>query len=75
MNYGFIGLGNLGSKLALNLINAIGFSLTVYDENSIPLLNSLSSKGALIVNSVEELSESVDHLITCLPSQISLIKI
>ena len=70
MNYGFIGLGNLGSKLALNLINA-GFSLTLYDKNS-TLLNSFSSKGALIVNSVEELSERVDHLITCLPSpQIS----
>ena len=37
-----------------------------------PLLNSLSSEGALVVNSGEELSENVDHLITCLPSlQIS----
>ena len=40
MNYGFIGLGNLGSKLAINLINT-GFSLTVYDKNS-PLLKFLS---------------------------------
>ena len=70
MHYVFTGLGNLGSKFALNLINA-GFLLTVYDKNS-PLLNSLSSKGALVVNSGEELSENVDHLITCLPSlQIS----
>ena len=65
MNYGFIGLGNLGSKLAINLINT-GFSLTVYDKNS-SLLNSLSSKGVLVVISVEELSENVDHLITCFP--------
>lgn len=70
MNYGFIGLGNLGCKLALNLIDA-GFLLTVYDKNS-PLLNFLSSKSALVVNSVEELSENIDHLVTCLPSpQIS----
>ena len=53
MNYGFIGLGNLGCKLALNLIDA-GFLLTVHDKNSL-LFNSPSSKGALVVNSVEEL--------------------
>ncbi len=40
MNYGFIGLGYLGSKLAINLINT-GFSLTVYDKNS-PILKFLN---------------------------------
>ena len=66
MHYGFIGLGNLGSKLASSLLGA-GFSLSVFDKDS-SKSTDFKLKGAHICESVEELSQHVDHVITCLPS-------
>ena len=66
MRYGFIGLGNLGAKLAGSLLRA-GLDLTVNDlsrENAASLL-ALGAKGA---DSPEALAREVDVVITCLPS-------
>ena len=66
MKIGFIGLGNVGGKLANSLIRN-NFDLTVrdLDEN---LMKSLEDQGAKVVNSPKELAEKVDLVITCLPS-------
>ena len=66
MKVGFIGLGNVGGKLANSLIRN-NFDLTVrdLDEN---LMKSLEDQGAKVVNSPQELAEKVDLVITCLPS-------
>ena len=66
MKIGFIGLGNVGGKLANSLIRN-NFDLTVrdLDEN---LMKSLEDQGAKVVNSPQELAEKVDLVITCLPS-------
>ena len=66
MKIGFIGLGNVGGKLANSLIRN-NFDLTVrdLDEN---LMKSLEDQGANVVNSPKELAEKVDLVITCLPS-------
>jgi len=66
MKVGFIGLGNVGGKLAGSLLRN-NFNLTVrdLDEN---LTQSFEDLGAKVVNSAKELAEQVDLIITCLPS-------
>ena len=66
MKIGFIGLGNVGGKLASSLIRN-KFDLTVrdLDEN---LIRSFKNQGAKVVNSPKELAKEVDLIITCLPS-------
>jgi 3-hydroxyisobutyrate dehydrogenase len=66
MNYGYIGLGNLGAACASCLLKD-GFKVTVYDLNP-ALAMDLVVKGATLAKSAEELAASVDHVITCLPS-------
>ena len=66
MKVGFIGLGNVGGKLAGSLLRN-KFDLTVrdLDEN---LTKSFIKQGAKIANTAKELAEKVDLIITCLPS-------
>jgi len=66
MKVGFIGLGNVGGKLAGSLLRN-NFDLTVrdLDEN---LTKSFEDLGAKVANSAKELAEQVDLIITCLPS-------
>ena len=66
MKIGFIGLGNVGSKLAGSLIRN-GFDVTVRDldkDAAQPFLD----KGAHWANSPREMAKKVDVVITCLPS-------
>ena len=66
MRYGFIGLGNLGGKLAASLARN-GFDLVVNDldpANAEPLL----AAGARWAATPAEVAAQVDAVITCLPS-------
>ena len=66
MKIGFIGLGNVGGKLAGSLLRN-NFDLTVrdIDEN---LTNPLKDLGAKVAKSPKELAEKTDLIITSLPS-------
>ena len=66
MKIGFIGLGNVGSKIAKNLINN-GFKLTVLDLNE-TLSTSFEDIGAKWASSPKELAINSEMIITCLPS-------
>jgi 3-hydroxyisobutyrate dehydrogenase-like beta-hydroxyacid dehydrogenase len=66
MRYGFIGLGNLGAKLAANLVRA-GFDVTVHDLN-LEAAASLIAAGAKWADTAKTLGEAVDAAFTCLPS-------
>ena len=66
MKIGFIGLGNVGGKLASSLLRN-KFDLTVRDLDK-NLTKSFEDQGAKVVNSPKELAEEVDVIITCLPS-------
>ena len=66
MKIGFIGLGNVGCKLAESLFRN-KFDLTVYDLDDI-VINKFKSKGVEIAESIGELVKKVDVIITCLPS-------
>ena len=66
MKIGFIGLGNVGSKLAGSLLRN-KFDLTVRDIDE-KLTNDFKNGGAKIANNAKELAEQTDLIITCLPS-------
>ena len=66
MKIGFIGLGNVGGKLAGSLLRN-NFDLTVRDLDN-NLTQSFKDLGAKVANSSKELAEQVDLIITCLPS-------
>ena len=70
---GFVGLGNVGYKIANNIINN-GYKLYVHDLDEIKS-QSLVSKGAIFCKSIEELVPKVSVLITCLPSPKSVKKV
>jgi 3-hydroxyisobutyrate dehydrogenase len=63
---GFIGLGNVGGKLAGSLLRN-GADLTVRDLNR-ELEADFVSRGATRATSPREMAEHVDIIITCLPS-------
>ena len=66
MKIGFIGLGNVGGKLANNLIKS-RYKLIVRDLDA-KLSKKFKKKGAVIASSPKELAENTDIVITCLPS-------
>ena len=66
MKIGFVGLGNVGGKLAGSLIRN-GHDVTVRDLDE-ALMAEYVSRGAKSVSSPRELGEAVDLIVTCLPS-------
>ena len=66
LRVGFIGLGNLGSQLAGNLLRH-GVELTVRDLDA-SRLAGLVARGAKAADSARRLAEASDAVITCLPS-------
>ena len=70
MRIGFIGLGNVGAKLAGSLLRK-GFDLTVLDADP-AAVQPLQDAGAKVAAQARSLAENSDIIITCLPSpQIS----
>jgi 3-hydroxyisobutyrate dehydrogenase len=66
---GFIGLGNVGAKLAGSLLRN-GFDLTVRDLDQ-SAAQPFLDRGARWGESPKQMAEDVDLLITCLPSPAS----
>ena len=65
MRIGFIGLGNVGGKLAGSLLRN-NFNLTVRDLDQ-ELVNEFVKKGSQKADSPIEVAEQSDVIITCLP--------
>ena len=66
MKIGFIGLGNVGGKLAGSIIRN-GFDLTVRDLDK-DVAQRFLDQGAKWADSPKEMAEQCDLVITCLPS-------
>lgn len=62
---GFIGVGNMGSLMARNLIRA-GHSLKVYDLSE-EAVNFVVQSGAKSASSVQDAAKDVDFVVTMLP--------
>lgn len=63
---GFIGLGNMGSRMAANLLKA-GHRLTVHDRNE-AAVQAFAERGASVAQNPREVAEASDVVITMLPS-------
>ncbi|KAL6561906.1 hypothetical protein OROGR_002913 [Orobanche gracilis] len=63
---GFIGLGNMGSRMANSLIKS-GYNVVVHDVNH-DVMNKFSEKGILTKNSPLEVAKTSDVVISMLPS-------
>ena len=63
---GFIGLGNMGSKMVINLLKA-NYEVIGYDINE-KLIDQLIPVGLQKASSLKEISNDVDVIITMLPN-------
>ena len=66
MKIGFIGLGNMGLPMAINLLKA-GYEVTVTDLNK-DNAKKLIAAGAKWADTAREVAANSDAVITCLPS-------
>ena len=66
MRVGFIGLGNVGGKLAGSLLRN-GKALHVFDLNA-DFVSAFVEKGAVAGTSAAQLMRDCDVVVTCLPS-------
>jgi 3-hydroxyisobutyrate dehydrogenase-like beta-hydroxyacid dehydrogenase len=63
---GFIGLGNMGSRIAQRLLDH-KYQLSVYDVD-FTKTHSLATQGAEAVKGIAELARTVDVVLSCLPN-------
>ncbi|KAA8514823.1 hypothetical protein F0562_018002 [Nyssa sinensis] len=70
---GFVGLGNMGSRMANNLIKA-GYEVAVHDINH-EVMKMFSDKGILTKESPFEIAETSDVVITMLPSSTHVLDV
>jgi 3-hydroxyisobutyrate dehydrogenase len=63
---GFIGLGNMGSKMVVNLLNT-NHEVVGFDINE-KLVDQLVSKGLKKVSNLSEITNDIDIIITMLPN-------
>jgi len=70
MKIGFIGLGNLGTPIAENLLQK-GHSLCVYNRTK-SKLQSLVEKGAIACNTIKELAQQCDIVFTIVADDVAI---
>jgi len=61
---GFIGLGNMGSRIAQRLVDH-GYSTSVYDKNP-ALAQAIAARGGIVATSIPDLASTVDVVLSCL---------
>lgn len=66
VSIGFVGIGNMGSPMARNLIRA-GWKVTVYDVDAPKMRSFAATDGAGTASSLAELGKKSDVVITMLP--------
>jgi 3-hydroxyisobutyrate dehydrogenase-like beta-hydroxyacid dehydrogenase len=61
---GFIGLGNMGSRITQRLLNH-GYQLTVYDVDRTKS-ETMAAQGAVVAGNIVDLARTVDVVLSCL---------
>ncbi len=61
---GFVGLGNMGSRIAHRLLDH-GYPLTVYDIDAAKA-QAIVAKGGVLAKNIPELAQSADVILSCL---------
>jgi 3-hydroxyisobutyrate dehydrogenase len=67
---GFIGLGNMGSRIVARLL-AAGYAVSAYDRNG-PKRKALKEKGASVPDDIPALARSVQVVLSCLTNDQSV---
>lgn len=70
MKVGFIGLGRMGSGMALNLCKA-GYDVTIYDVFEAST-HPLAAAGAIVSKTIAELAATADVVFTSLPGPVQM---
>lgn len=65
MPVGYIGLGQMGGPMAMNMLKA-GFPMTVYDANP-AAMKPFVDAGATAADSPKAVADAVEHVFVCLP--------
>ncbi|HYR46809.1 MAG TPA: NAD(P)-dependent oxidoreductase [Thermoanaerobaculia bacterium] len=63
---GFIGLGNMGSRIARRLLDH-GYQLSVYDTD-LAKAEAIAAQGGFVAKSIIDLARTSDVLLSCLPN-------
>ncbi len=63
---GFIGLGNMGSRIAQRLLDH-GYQLSVYDTD-LAKAEAIAAQGGFVAKSIIDLARTSDVLLSCLPN-------
>jgi 3-hydroxyisobutyrate dehydrogenase len=61
---GFIGLGNMGRRIAQRLLGH-GYDVSVYDRNLVKA-ETIAAQGGTVATSIQELASTVDAVLSCL---------
>jgi 3-hydroxyisobutyrate dehydrogenase-like beta-hydroxyacid dehydrogenase len=61
---GFIGLGNMGSRIARRLL-ANGYQVFVYDRN-VAKADAIATRGGIVAKNILELARNADVILSCL---------
>src|SRR5271169_6963094 len=64
MKLGFIGLGNMGSRIAKRLLDH-GYQLTVYDLDTAKA-QAIAAQGGIVAKNILELARTSDVILSCL---------
>src|SRR5579864_1537418 len=61
---GFIGLGNMGGRIAQRLLSH-GYKLFVYDQNP-DTAATIATLGGIVTKNIQDLASTVDVVLSCL---------
>jgi 3-hydroxyisobutyrate dehydrogenase-like beta-hydroxyacid dehydrogenase len=70
---GFIGLGNMGNRIAQRLLDR-GYRLTVHDLE-ITQAEALAARGGIVAKSVLDLVQSADVILSCLTNDAAVLSV
>jgi 3-hydroxyisobutyrate dehydrogenase-like beta-hydroxyacid dehydrogenase len=70
---GFIGLGNMGSRIAQRLLDH-GYQLAVYDID-IAQAEAIAARGGIVTKNLLELARSVDVILSCLTNDAAVLSV
>ena len=70
---GFIGLGNMGSRIAQRLLDH-GYQLSAYDMKPMNA-EALTTPGASVARSIHELASTVDVVLSCLTNDDAVLRV
>jgi 3-hydroxyisobutyrate dehydrogenase-like beta-hydroxyacid dehydrogenase len=70
---GFIGLGNMGSRIAQRLLDH-GYQIAVYDLN-IRQAEAIAERGGIVAKTLLELARTADVILSCLTNDAAVINV